>query len=67
MKDLIKSIKEKELFLFENESSFGHVQFNKGNWAIFFNGSCVHISKTLNPVIKKLEKLGIKEIDFIEN
>ena len=69
MINLIKSIKEKreKTIFFENSNSFGHVQFNGNKWAIFFNSSCVHVSKTLSLVIKKLEKLGIKEIDFIEN
>ena len=43
----------------------GHIQFNRNDWAIFFNAKCVHISKTLASAVKKLEKLNVTESDFI--
>lgn len=46
----------------------GHVQRDHNSWgsewAIFFNSKCVHVTKTLNPVINKLVKLGVDENDF---
>jgi hypothetical protein len=47
-------------------SSSGHIQMNRNEWAIFFNAKCVHVSKTLNSAINKLQKLGVSEFDFIQ-
>ena len=51
--------------------NMGHIQWDNkwgsGEWAIFFNGKCVHVSKTLNSAINKLKKLSITESDFIIN
>lgn len=51
---------------FETLNSFGHIQMNRNEWAIFFNAKCVHVSKTLNSAINKLQKLGVSEFDFIQ-
>jgi len=68
MKNLIKQsvTTNGESLDFETVESFGHVQFNRNEWAIFFNCKCVHVSKTLNSAINKLEKLGITQFDFIQ-
>lgn len=44
--------------------NMGHIQFNRNEWAIFFNSKCVHVSKTLDPVIKKLNKLNVSQFDL---
>ena len=44
----------------------GHIQFNRNDWAIFFNAKCVHISKTLASAVKKLDNLNVTKSDFIE-
>ncbi len=66
MKDLIKNAitTNGDSIDFETVESFGHVQFNRNEWAIFFNSKCVHVSKTFNPVLRKLDKLGINEFHF---
>lgn len=62
MKNLIKLlINSNSTIDFETENDFGHIQHNGKNWAIFFNAQCVHMSKTLQPVLNKLQKLGITE------
>jgi hypothetical protein len=47
----------------------GHIQFDtdwgSDCWAIFFNGRCVHTSKTINAAVNKLEKLGVGLFDFL--
>ena len=47
-----------------NSDDIGHIQFNKNEWSIFFNSKCVHVSKTLNPVINKLNKLNVTKFDL---
>ena len=42
----------------------GHVQFSRGEWAIFFNARCVMVAKTLTTIVKKLQKLNVNEFDF---
>lgn len=46
----------------------GHIQFDENSWGndwgIFFNGKCVHTSKTLQPVINKLNKLNVTKFDL---
>jgi hypothetical protein len=37
---------------------------NQGEWSIEFNCKCVHISKTLDSVVKKLESLGVRQSDL---
>ena len=50
-----------------NRDDVGHIakQFpswnNQGEWVIFFNCRCVHISKTLDSAVRKLEQLGVKQ------
>lgn len=68
MKNLIKQsvTTNGEALEFETFDSFGHIQLNRNEWAIFFNAKCVHVSKTLNSVINKLNKLGVSEFDFIQ-
>ena len=66
MKNLIKLLINSEPTIdFETKNDFGHIQFNGKNWAIFFNAQCVHTSKTLQPVLNKLQKLGINENNII--
>lgn len=66
MKDLIKNAitTNGDFIDFETETSTGHVQFNRNQWAIFFNCKCVHVSKTLDSALRKLDKLGLTEINF---
>ena len=49
--------------------NIGHIQWdnkwNEDEWSIWFNSKCVHVSKTLNSAIKKLQKLLINESHFI--
>jgi len=47
-----------------NSDDIGHIQFNKNEWSIFFNSKCVHVSKTLTPVINKLDKLNVTKFDL---
>jgi hypothetical protein len=67
MKDLLKNaIKTNGDFIdFETDDSIGHVQFDKDNWTVFLNSKCVHVSKTLNPALRKLDELGITEFNLI--
>ena len=66
MKNLIKLlINSKSTIDFQTPDSFGHIQHNGKNWAIFFNAQCIHTSKTLQPVINKLQKLGINKENII--
>jgi hypothetical protein len=50
-----------------NRDDVGHIakQFpswnNQGEWVIEFNCRCVHISKTLDSAVRKLEQLGVKQ------
>ncbi len=37
---------------------------NQGEWSIEFNCKCVHISKTLDSAVKKLENLGVRQSDL---
>ena len=70
MKNLIKLlINSNPIIDFETDDDFGHIQFNDITklWGIFFNCKCVHTSKTLNPVLNKLQKLGITEENIIFN
>ena len=68
MKNLIKQsvTTNGDALDFETSNSFGHIQMNRNEWAIFFNAKCVHVSKTLNSAINKLQKLGVSEFDFIQ-
>jgi len=79
MKKFIKNM-EKEHWEFEstpfaihfrtNRDDVGHIakQFpswnNQGEWVIEFNCRCVHISKTLDSSVRKLEKLGVTKQDL---
>jgi len=66
MKNLIKVlINSKSTVDFETKNDIGHIQFDGKNWAIFFNAKCVHTSKTLPPVLNKLQKLGINEQNIL--
>jgi hypothetical protein len=66
MKNLIKVlINSKSTVDFETKNDIGHIQFDGKNWAIFFNAKCVHTSKTLQPVLNKLQKLGINEQNIL--
>lgn len=68
MKNLIKVlINSKPTIEFEINDDFGHIQFNDKTqlWGIFFNCKCVHTSKTLQPVLNKLQKLGIDKENII--
>ena len=47
-----------------HSDDIGHIQFNKNEWSIFFNSKCVHVSKTLTPVINKLNKLNVTKFDL---
>ena len=57
--------------MFGDAVNIGHIQWdnkwNEGEWAIWFNCKCVHVSKTLNSAVNKLEKLLINESHFIED
>jgi hypothetical protein len=50
-----------------NRDDVGHIakQFpswnNQGEWVIDFNCRCVHISKTLDSAVRKLEQLGVTQ------
>jgi len=68
MRNLIKQVvtSNGESLDFETTNDFGHIQLNRNEWSIFFNAKCVHVSKTLNSAINKLEKLGITQFDFIK-
>jgi hypothetical protein len=50
-----------------NRDDVGHIakQFpcwnNQGEWVIEFNCRCVHISKTLDSAVRKLEQLGVTQ------
>ena len=50
--------------------SIGHIQWdnkwNEGEWSIWFNSKCVHVSKTLNSAVKKLQKFLINESNFVK-
>jgi len=76
MKKFIKNM-EKEHWEFEStpfaihfrtERDMGYIQrernFSNTNWSVFFNCKCVHISKELDPAIRKLEKLGVTKQDL---
>lgn len=67
MKNLIKQsvTTNGEALEFETFDSLGHIQLSRNEWAIFFNSKCVHVSKTLNAAINKLQKLGVSKSDFI--
>lgn len=66
MKNLIKLlINSNPVVEFETADSFGHIQFDDKNWAIFFNAKCVHVSKTFDSAFRKLEKIGINETNII--
>ena len=66
MKNLIKLLINSESTIdFETLSDFGHIQHNGKNWAIFLNAQCIHTSKTLQPVLNKLQKLGINKDNII--
>jgi len=55
---------ETPAIFFETCEDFGHVQFQGGHWSIFFNASCIKISKALTPIVKKLQQLNVTEFDF---
>ena len=46
------------------DGASGHIQFHRNEWAIFFMSACVHVSKTLNSAVNKLENLHVRENDL---
>lgn len=64
IKEQIKNDETTAISFNRFDGASGHIQFHRNEWAIFFQCACVHVSKTLQSAVKKLDQLDVRECDL---